>query len=68
MNEEMKEALDELFQYFEYENEEGAWPSLAVWSMGKYHVGPISDELYTILTSLKEQYLIADDEPGFGED
>ena len=50
------------------DNDSGDWPSVAVWSQGKYHVGPISDELYGVLTNLKELYLLAEEEPGLGED
>lgn len=60
MSDDIRECLEELFNFFEFD--EGAeWPSISVWSMGTYHVGPIPDELYDILTRLKEAQLEAEE-------
>lgn len=58
MSEEINEVLEELFNFFEFD-EGSEWPSIAVWSQGGFYVGPIPDELYDILTRLKEAQLEA---------
>ena len=52
VSEELAETLEELFQYFELDSEE--WPMLPVYSGGEFVHGVIDDELYRILTELKE--------------
>lgn len=52
VSEELAELLEELFSYFELDEQE--WPMLGVYSGGEFVHGIIDDELYRILTELRE--------------
>lgn len=50
--EDYRTLTDELLEYFEFES--GQWPTVSVWTEGHFRTGAVSDELYGILTALKE--------------
>lgn len=50
--EELLELVGELLDYFEMEEEE--WPMISVWTGGEFVSGVVADELYEVLTNLKE--------------
>lgn len=52
--EELKEEINRLLAFFEIDEDQQEWPSIAVWSTGDFHVGPIPDELYDILINIKQ--------------
>ena len=52
MSEELREAIQELLNYFEMSSPE--WPMVSVYTEGEYVTGVIDDELYSILSLLGE--------------
>lgn len=53
VNDEIKERLYELFEYFELDDS-GEWPMVSVYKAGSFYRGIIEDQLYEILLSLKQ--------------
>ena len=51
MNSELREKIEELMEMFEVGS--GYWPSISVWSMGTFHMGPIPDTLYELLMDIQ---------------
>lgn len=49
----LKELIEELLEMFDMDSEE--WPVLTSYYQGEYHDVPISDELYELLTKMKEE-------------
>jgi len=52
ISEELHGAIEDLLRDFELDS--GDWPILTIWSQGSFYTGPIADELYNKLVTIKE--------------
>lgn len=48
----MNELIDKLLDYFNLNDNE--WPVMSVWHNGTFIKGVVSDELYSLLSDIKE--------------